>query len=88
MFRINGRFGFESPDTTGKMYGYYCMAIPTIGEYIRIEPEFEEKILEADCVIKGKITIFVILINGLKIYFDKRLQKLITKLRDGGKKNG
>ena len=70
------------------MYGYYCMAIPTIGEYIRIEPEFEEKILEADCVIKGKITIFVILINGLKIYFDKRLQKLITKLRDGGKKNG
>lgn len=88
IFQINGLFGFDSPDVTGKVYGYYCMVLPVVGEYIRLEPDFEAKRLEADCNIKGKITIFILLKNGLKIYFDKRLQTLINKLKDGGKKNG
>lgn len=88
VFLVNGRFGFETPDTTGKVYGYYCMLTPQIGRYIQLEPEFESKTIEADCIIKGKITIFIILINAIKIYFDKRLQTLISKLKDGGKKNG
>ena len=85
VFRVNAVFGLDMPDTTGKVYGYYCMLMPWLGDDIYVEPDFEQKTLNGDFVLKGKITLFTILINGLRIVFDKRLKPLINKIKNGGK---
>lgn len=37
------KFGFEQPDTTGKIYGLLCMLYPYYGKDIHIEPDFEKR---------------------------------------------
>lgn len=86
--RVTAEFGFDTPDTTGQLYGLYWSFKPALGEHVELTPNFEEKVLVGDLYFKGRITIFVILINGLKILFDKRLKPLFDKLKNGGKQNG
>lgn len=85
VFRLNAVVGFDMPDTTGRVYGYYCMLLPWITDDISIEPDFEQKIINGDIYIKGKITLLTIVVNALKIVFDKRLKPLIKKIKNGGK---
>lgn len=85
---INATIGFDTPDTTGKIYGAYWFMKPVLGEHVDITPDFENKTLEGDFFVKGKITVFVIAINGLKILLNKNLKPVIKKFKDGGPKNG
>lgn len=88
VFEVNGEFGFATPDTTGQIYGAYCMVLPKLGGHIQLVPNFEEQILRGNLYMKGRITLFVVLINVLRILFDKRLQPLINKLKNGGNEDG
>lgn len=85
---VNATVGFDNPDTTGKMYGAYWVAKPILGEHVEITPDFENKIIEGDFNLKGKITIFVLAINGLKILLNKNFKPVIKKFKNGGPKNG
>ena len=78
-------YGFESPETTGKVYGYYCMTALETGELVNVVPNFEQKVLRGNVYLKGKITVFILLVNGIKIVLDKRLKPLIKQLKHGGK---
>ncbi|MBR6665025.1 MAG: hypothetical protein IKL22_04815 [Lachnospiraceae bacterium] len=88
VFQLQAVLGFDSPDTTGKVYGYYCMAMPWLGEDITLEPVFDEKYMDVSLFLKGRIQLITIVINGLKIVLDKRLKRLIHKFKNGGNKNG
>ncbi|MBQ7776501.1 MAG: hypothetical protein IJ379_11340 [Lachnospiraceae bacterium] len=88
VFELQGEFGFDTPDTTGKVYGGYCAVSPLLGEHVQLTPNFEEQILRGRLHLKGKITIFVIVVNVLRVLFDKRLKPLINKLKNGGNQNG
>lgn len=88
VFELKAVLGFDSPETTGKVYGYYCMAMPWLGDDIVLEPVFEEKAMDIRLNLKGRIRLLTILINALKIALDKRLKRLINKLKNGGNKNG
>lgn len=88
VFELKAVLGFDSPETTGKVYGYYCMAMPWLGDDISLEPVFEEKAMDIRLNLKGRIRLLTILINALKIALDKRLKMLINKLKNGGNKNG
>ncbi len=88
VFRLKAILGFDSPATTGKVYGYYCMAMPWLGDDILLEPVFEEKAMDIRLNMQGSIRLLTILINALRITFDKRLKRLINKLKNGGNKNG
>lgn len=88
VFELKAVLGFDSPETTGKVYGYYCMAMPWLGDDISLEPVFEEKAMDIRLNLKGRIRLLTILINALKIALDKRLKRLINKLKNGGNKNG
>ncbi|MBR4086126.1 MAG: hypothetical protein IKK33_17805 [Lachnospiraceae bacterium] len=84
-YKLDCLFGFETPDTTGRVYGYYCMLLPWLGDNVNVEPDFEQKRINADGYVKGKILVLTVLINALHILFDKRLMPLINKLKNGGK---
>ena len=87
--KIKGTMGFDSPDKTGKVYGYLCMLYPFYGNNICITPDFENNILEGDLYCRGRIYLCVPVWNALKILLDRKLYKLIHKLKNGGKlKNG
>ncbi len=75
--RIRGdiRFGTGSPDTTGYVYGGYCMLSSAWTQELGLTPDFEEKVFEGEFDISGRITLWVLLVNGLKMY------KLIRKLK-------
>lgn len=85
--RLNALIGFDSPDTTGRVFGYYCMLMPWLSDNICVDADFEQKIINGDFYLKGKITILTIVVNGLRIVLDKRLKPLIKKIKNGGKNN-
>ena len=85
---INAEAGFDTPDTTGKIYGLYWVLKPALGEDVNISPNFEEKILEGDLYFKGKITIITLLINGLKVVLNKNFKPFLKKIKNGGLNNG
>lgn len=72
--KLNFHFGFEDPAVTGKVLGALCMLYPFYMDHVNLEPEFEEKILEGDAYIKGRIRglhLFIVLCN---LFFDKNIK--------------
>lgn len=78
--KIRGRiiFGAASPDVTGYVYGVYCVLKTMYPKRFSLEftPDFERKVLEADVLIKGRFMVITILIDALRIFFDKRFRSL------------
>lgn len=75
--RADIRFGTGAPDTTGYLYGAYCMAAAFFGPEVRVTPDFEEAVAEFEFDISGRILVWILLVNGLKMY------KLIRRLGAG-----
>ncbi len=88
VFELKAEFGFESPDTTGKAYGAYCTVRPMLGEHVELTPNFEQQMICGTFRMKGKITIFIIVVNVLRVLFDSRLKPLMNKLKNGGSEDG
>ena len=72
-------FGTGSPDTTGYLYGAYCMLSPMLRADICVTPDFEEAVLRAEFDISGHIAVWVLAVNAGGIALDKRLWRLIKK---------
>lgn len=79
-------FGTGSPDTTGYLYGVYCMLSPVPKVGVSVVPDFEKAVLEADFDISGHITIWVVAVNTCRIALDKRLRRLIRRAVSPAKK--
>ena len=80
------QFGTGAPDTTGYLYGLYCMLLPALGKNTRVTPCFEEKCLEGELSFGGHVTGWVLVYHILAVLLDKRLRPLIHKLKHGRKK--
>ena len=81
-------FGFEQPDTTGKVFGIYCMFLGLFGKNVKVTPDFEKKIFYGEFSCKGKIYGITVLTAAIRLYFHKGLRRLITQVKKGGKTNG
>lgn len=82
------RFGFEDPYHTGKVL---TIISPFYGLYARtlaVEPVFEEKALEGELKIKGKIRAASILFVGLRLFMNKNFRRLLRRSRKISRKNG
>jgi len=74
-------FGSDDPSVTGQVLSYYSVLYPKVGKNIYFYPDFEDKHLYGDIYLKGHITVFVLLIIALKLYFNKNLKNVIKKLK-------
>lgn len=79
--KANLIFGADSPDTTGYLYGIYCMFSPKLGKDVCIIPDFEQKILQGTVYLTGHITVFTLLVNVLAVLLDKRLRLFIQRVK-------
>lgn len=86
--RVRGQilFGTGSPDTTGYAYGVYGMLSPSLGNRLMVTPDFTRAVLEGDLDIAGRITVFTIIWNGMKVLLDKKLRRFVQKMKAGRKK--
>ncbi len=81
-------FGTGQPDTTGYLMGIYGMFSPVAGNFLTVEPDFENRILQAQLWIKGRIFPIAVVHHGLRILLDPDLMKLLKGRKVGGRKNG
>lgn len=80
-FSLQLHIGTGDPATTGQIVAWYSMLYPYIGNSIKINPEFDDKVLEGRLLAKGRITVVVLLSVAWKVYFDKNLRKFLKLLK-------
>lgn len=74
-------FGTGAPDTTGYAYGLYGMLMPLLGTAVVVTPDFQRMVLQGSFQASGHITIATLLWNALRVALDRRLWKLLRKLK-------
>ncbi len=70
------RIGLEDPAATGQIYGGLCVLQSFAFMDVKVIPEFEQKILEADLSVKGKVMVFTFLKTAAKLYFHKDVRQM------------
>ena len=79
-YRLWVHLGLEDPATTGEITGAVYAASALLGLHIDFEPDFEEKVIEAEGTAAGHIRIIAILIVILKLYHNKKIKKIIHQI--------
>lgn len=70
--KLHAKFGFEDPALTGQIMAALGIAMPFIGEYdLNINPYFEEEILEMNCIVKGRVYLYHILLASFRVVREK-----------------
>ncbi len=75
------KFGTGDPCSTGKILGAAAMIYPLYAGHISVEPVFEEKMLEFDLKLRGRIRIFTVGLPLLMTYKSKDLKYLRKKVK-------
>lgn len=84
--KLNGyvAFGMEDPASTGKILGTLSAFFPIWGGHVTVVPDFDNKRLEVDADLKGRIMLGLLVIPALKVWFNKDIKyirKKVGKLR-------
>ena len=75
------RFGTGDPCSTGKILGAAAMMYPIYGGHLSVEPVFEEKALEFDLYLRGRIRVITVLLPGLRTYWSKDFKYVRKKIK-------
>jgi len=74
-------FGTGSPDTTGYIYGVYCVLTCGPGLSVQVTPDFERAVLCGEFELAGHITLGVLIMNGLRLLLDRKLRRFVKKMK-------
>lgn len=74
-------FGTGSPDTTGYAFGVYGALSPMLGPHVAVTPDFERAVFQGELEAAGHIMAAVLLWHFLRMVLDKRLWRLLDKLK-------
>ena len=64
-------YGADNPATTGQVLGILSVLYARTGQLLEIRPNFTEKQLECDVLIKGRIQVFTLLVIAVKVALNK-----------------
>lgn len=78
---VFGIVGTGDPASTGQIMAIQGMLYPWHKGNIRLEPDFEEKYIEGELHLKGRIRLGTLGICGLRILLNKNIRRLIRILR-------
>ncbi|MDP4146193.1 MAG: DUF2953 domain-containing protein [Bacillota bacterium] len=79
---IKGIYGFEDPSITGMLCGIVPLISPLIKRGgIKLQPVFEDEIMDIEAEVYGRITIILLVWRTLKLVFSKPIRKIIFKKR-------
>ena len=80
--KMNGRvkFGFDDPATTGQILTYISPFYGVYAKTVSIEPVFDEKVMEGELHLKGRIRLAVLLWGAIRVLLNKNFRILLKKL--------
>lgn len=73
--------GMDDPASTGEILAVCGMLYPIIGGHVDVRGDFEQKRLEGEILIVGKLRMFTFLRTAVRIYFNKDIRKLYKLLK-------
>lgn len=74
-------YGADNPATTGQVLGILSVVYARTGQLLTIRPNFEEKQLECDVELKGRIQVFTLLVIAVKVFLNQELRQLISEFK-------
>ena len=80
-FRMYLHYGMEDPSQTGEIFGIYNSFYPIHRGKPVIVPDFDDKCLEGNYVIKGHIQLFFVLTALTRLYFNKDVKRLYAMIK-------
>ena len=80
--RINVSAGTGDPAGTGQLLAFYGMLYPFIGNCVFVEADFENKVMEGNLLIKGRIRIVVLLLAAFQLFINKNIRRLLKLLKN------
>ncbi len=72
-------FGFDDPAHTGQALAAGAVLYPLYKNKVRLYPDFENKVLEADGYMKGRIRIFPLLLIIIRLWKNKQIRAMVYK---------
>lgn len=78
-------FGFDDPSYTGKTLGLIYMFSRGTRKNFQIKPDFENKVLETDVYVKGRIQVYYLLIIAYRFYKNKNFREVLERRRTYGR---
>ena len=79
-FRMDILLGLGDPATTAQVLAAVNIADAFLNYDIDLEPDFENKVVEADVDIKGKIALWRVLLSAARVYFNKDIRKVWKRI--------
>lgn len=79
---IKLRFGFEDPSTTGQVLGALGVLYAMVEGNIDVTPDFQEKCLEGQVYLKGRMRIIYIVIPAIRLIVDKAVRQTYKDFRE------
>ncbi|MBQ4283800.1 MAG: hypothetical protein IJB96_07740 [Lachnospira sp.] len=76
---LNAHFGMDDPETTGKIAMYLAVAYGLLGIDMNIQPDFEQKIIEGELYLKGRLQLVTIVIIAVRLYMNKHFKRIVLK---------
>jgi len=77
----NVKFGFDNPETTGKALGAICIFHGVYADNITLEPDFDNKVFEANVKLKGRIRLYRFVVLAFKLWRNKWIKKLLKFIK-------
>lgn len=77
-------FGFDDPAVTGNVLAALSILYAWYGDALRITPVFDEKILEVEGSLKGRIRAGTLLVLLIRILLNKNFRVLVRRWRKKG----
>lgn len=74
-------FGTGAPDITGYAFGVYAALSPALGPHVAVTPDFEKTVFQGEFEAAGHIMAAVLLWHALRVILDRRLWRLLDKLK-------
>ncbi len=81
--KISGyiRYGTGDPCSTGESFAIAALFYGKYGNSLKLVPDFDDEVLEAEVMVRGRIRIFSLLIIGIKLIRDKNFSKLLKNAK-------
>lgn len=79
--QTNVTFGFSDPSWTGYMLAFLGSIYGLIGEYVQIQPDFEERKLEGNASAEGKIRVIYFAVPAWKLFWNKDVKITYKHIR-------
>lgn len=74
-------FGFSDPSVTGYVLAGASLIYPFIGECVEITPNFDEKVLKGNAMIKGRVHAVYFVIVLWNLLWNKNIRTTISHIR-------